>query len=88
MADWLRGQEEIGHAELAFAVARVLGWSNAAEPVYTPHGVTVSGDMDALLRDTLEEGCLMETVGALDAARRFEAEGISHNPRLRVTFTC
>ena len=71
----LLAQEEIGHAELAFAVARTLGWCNALEPVYTLHNVCVNGDIETLLHDTLEEGCLMETVGALDAARRADSEG-------------
>ncbi len=69
-------QEEIGHAELALAVARALGASHRdCEPVYRPHQVSVSGDLELLLHDTLQEGCLMETIGALEAARDCTAQG-------------
>ena len=65
----LCAQEEIGHAELAFAVATALGAAQP-QPVYAPHTVFISNDEERVLVETIEEGCVEESIGALDAARK------------------
>lgn len=65
----LCAQEEIGYAELAFAVARGLG-APQPQPVYAPHTVFISNDEERVLSETIEEGCVEESIGALDAARK------------------
>ena len=71
----LCAQEEIGHAELSFAMAAATGHANAhAPPAYPSHMTDVSNDIDVLFADTIEEGCVAETVGALEAAAKCDAE--------------
>jgi hypothetical protein len=66
-------RDEIRHAELAFAIASALGGKPVGPGPVPMHGVAPRADLEAIVRATVREGCVGETLSAAEvelAARR------------------
>eukprot|EP01124_Arcella_intermedia_P013163 TRINITY_DN19579_c0_g1_i1.p1 TRINITY_DN19579_c0_g1~~TRINITY_DN19579_c0_g1_i1.p1 ORF type:complete len:297 (+),score=59.68 TRINITY_DN19579_c0_g1_i1:126-893(+) len=74
-------QEEIGHAKMCFELSaaykgeEVKGVDQNFNISYDTQTVKVSNDTKKVFQDTVLEGCLMETLSALDAARKAGQQG-------------
>jgi hypothetical protein len=83
----LCAQEEALHAHLAFHLASSLAPPSSSLPsliqatTYPPHTCSITGDVASLLTETIYEGCVEETLGALRAAK--EAGREEEDPAFR-----
>jgi len=69
---FLCGEEEMVHANLSFELASLYRGKTVKPSSYDPHSVTISGDIEELLISTIKEACIQETIGAFEAAKKFE----------------
>lgn len=69
---FLCAQEEMEHARLSFLLAAAYSSDDVplAPKKYENHTVIIDSDIESLLISTLKEGCLSETMGAFQAAKK------------------
>lgn len=72
--------DEIRHAEAAFRVASYFHGAPLAPGRLSLHGVSLSEDLDSILENTIIEGCVGETLAALEAS---EALARAEHPQVR-----
>jgi len=77
-------REEIEHAKLSYALASAYSGSPKDPGSYDPHVVAVNPDLNDLVVTTIKEGCIAETISALEAKQESEEQDL--DPVLKKVF--
>jgi len=77
-------REEIDHAMYAFTLASAYSGDSVVVPsTYNTHTMVVTPDLKLIIEETINEGCIQETIAALDACRTAHAE---HDPVVKLVW--
>ena len=64
-------KEEIEHAKYCFTLATYYAGYQIEPTVYQPHNVSIIPNIKSIVKSTIQEGCIEETLSALTTALEF-----------------